>query len=108
MRSWIAPRPYRSIATLHSLVSSSSRIMPCGTVTTISPGSRRRSAVSMEAPKRLRLMCVLAHPDDESLGMGGALAKYAAEGVETYVVTATKGERGRSGRKEPLTPETVG
>jgi LmbE family N-acetylglucosaminyl deacetylase len=29
-------------------------------------------------------MCVLAHPDDESLGMGGTLAKYAAEGVETY------------------------
>src|SRR3954469_23245536 len=62
----------------------------------------------MEAPKRFRLMCVLAHPDDESLGMGGALAKYAAEGVETYVLTATKGERGRSGSKEPLTPEAVG
>jgi LmbE family N-acetylglucosaminyl deacetylase len=62
----------------------------------------------MEAPKRFRLMCVLAHPDDESLGMGGALAKYAAEGVETYVVTATKGERGRSGSKEPLTLEAVG
>ncbi|HEY7185782.1 MAG TPA: PIG-L deacetylase family protein [Vicinamibacterales bacterium] len=42
-----------------------------------------------------RLMCVLAHPDDESLGMGGTLAKYAAEGVETYLVTATRGERGR-------------
>jgi LmbE family N-acetylglucosaminyl deacetylase len=44
-----------------------------------------------------RLMCVLAHPDDESLGMGGTLAKYAAEGVETYLVTATRGERGRFG-----------
>ena len=31
----------------------------------------------------LRLMCILAHPDDESLGTGGALAKYAVEGVET-------------------------
>ena len=40
-------------------------------------------------------MCVLAHPDDESLGTGGTLAKYAAEGVETYVLTATRGERGR-------------
>lgn len=40
-------------------------------------------------------MCVLAHPDDESLGTGGVLAKYASEGVETYVVTATRGERGR-------------
>jgi len=42
----------------------------------------------------LRLMCVLAHPDDESLGMGGTLAKYAADGIETYLVTATRGERG--------------
>ena len=33
----------------------------------------------------LKLMCVLAHPDDESLGTGGILAKYAAEGVQTYV-----------------------
>lgn len=44
--------------------------------------------------KKLRLMCILAHPDDESLGTGGTLAKYAAEGVETYLVTATRGEHG--------------
>jgi LmbE family N-acetylglucosaminyl deacetylase len=43
---------------------------------------------------KLKLMCVLAHPDDESLGTGGILAKYAAEGIETYLVTATRGERG--------------
>ena len=43
---------------------------------------------------------VLAHPDDESLGMGGILAKYAAEGVETYLVTATRGERGWFGPAE--------
>jgi len=42
----------------------------------------------------LKLMCVFAHPDDETLGTGGTLAKYAAEGVETYLVTATRGERG--------------
>jgi LmbE family N-acetylglucosaminyl deacetylase len=40
-------------------------------------------------------MCVLAHPDDESLGTGGILAKYSQEGIETFVVTATRGERGR-------------
>lgn len=45
----------------------------------------------------LKLMCVLAHPDDESLGVGGILAKYAAEGVETYLVTATRGEHGWNG-----------
>ena len=43
----------------------------------------------------LRLMAVLAHPDDESLGVGGTLAKYAGEGVETVLVTATLGQRGR-------------
>ena len=41
-----------------------------------------------------RLMAVLAHPDDETLGFGGVLAKYAAEGVETFLVTATRGEYG--------------
>jgi len=57
----------------------------------------------------LRLMCVLAHPDDESLGTGGTLAKYAGEGVETYVLTATRGERGRflEGIERPA-PEVVG
>ena len=40
-------------------------------------------------------MCVMAHPDDESLGTGGVLAKYSREGVGTFVVTATRGERGR-------------
>jgi len=47
--------------------------------------------------QKLKLMAVLAHPDDESLGFGGTLAKYAAEGVETYLVTATRGECGRFG-----------
>lgn len=45
----------------------------------------------------LRLMCVFAHPDDESFGMGATLAKYAAEGAGTYLVTATRGERGWQG-----------
>jgi LmbE family N-acetylglucosaminyl deacetylase len=43
----------------------------------------------------LRLMAVLAHPDDESLGYGGTLAKYAAAGVRTSLVTATRGQAGR-------------
>ena len=45
----------------------------------------------------LRLMCVLAHPDDESLATGGVLAQCATEGVDTYLLTATRGERGRFG-----------
>src|SRR5215471_2845435 len=42
-----------------------------------------------------KLMAVLAHPDDESLGVGGTLAKYASEGAEVFLVTATRGEGGR-------------
>jgi len=49
----------------------------------------------MPSAEPLRLLAVLAHPDDESLGFGGTLARYAAEGVETFLVTATRGERGR-------------
>jgi LmbE family N-acetylglucosaminyl deacetylase len=45
--------------------------------------------------QKLKLMAVLAHPDDESLGFGGTLARYSAEEVETCLVTATRGERGR-------------
>ena len=47
-----------------------------------------------------RLLAIFAHPDDESLGNGGMLAKYAAEGVETYLITATRGERGWFGPPE--------
>ncbi len=42
----------------------------------------------------LRLLAVFPHPDDETLGLGGTLAKYSAEGVKTYLVCATRGERG--------------
>lgn len=48
----------------------------------------------------LKLLAVLAHPDDESLGIGGTLAKYAAEDVETYLVCATRGERGWNGPED--------
>src|SRR5215475_4473542 len=41
-----------------------------------------------------RLMAVLAHPDDESLGVGGTLAKYASEGVDVLLLTATRGDSG--------------
>ena len=48
----------------------------------------------MEKTKNLSLMAVLAHPDDETFGMGGTLAKYAQEGVDVYLICATRGEVG--------------
>src|SRR5579859_2067488 len=61
--------------------------------------TRYDEALSMAEP--LRLMCVLAHPDDESMGTGGTLAHYAAQGVETYLITATRGESDRGWQFAP-------
>jgi N-acetyl-1-D-myo-inositol-2-amino-2-deoxy-alpha-D-glucopyranoside deacetylase len=40
------------------------------------------------------LLAVLAHPDDETFGIGGTLALYARRGVDVYLVCATRGEVG--------------
>jgi LmbE family N-acetylglucosaminyl deacetylase len=51
------------------------------------------------------LMAVHAHPDDESSGTGGVLAKYSAEGIRTVVVTCTNGEYGDApGKIKPGEP----
>jgi N-acetyl-1-D-myo-inositol-2-amino-2-deoxy-alpha-D-glucopyranoside deacetylase len=41
-----------------------------------------------------RLLLVHAHPDDESIGTGATMAKYAAEGALVTLVTCTLGEEG--------------
>lgn len=48
----------------------------------------------MTAPSGRRLLAVLAHPDDETFGCGGLLARYAAEGAQVALVCATRGEVG--------------
>src|SRR3954447_13808676 len=47
-----------------------------------------------KAPARRRLMCVHAHPDDESSKGAATMARYVAEGAEVLVVTCTGGEAG--------------
>ncbi|AZN41455.1 PIG-L family deacetylase [Paenibacillus albus] len=60
-----------------------------------------------QSPKR-KLLAVFAHPDDESFICGGTLAKYAAEGVEITLVSATKGDMGRRMGNPPyLNRETM-
>jgi LmbE family N-acetylglucosaminyl deacetylase len=54
----------------------------------------------MTQDTNLRLMAILAHPDDETLGNGATLARYAAEGVEVTLVTATRGQRGWFGEPD--------
>jgi len=48
------------------------------------------------------ILAVLAHPDDESFGMGGTLAYYASKGGDVYLVCATRGEAGM------MDPEQLG
>ena len=55
----------------------------------------------------LRLMCVIAHPDDECFGFGGALALAADCGIETYVLCLTDGQAG-SYRGDATTSEELG
>jgi hypothetical protein len=38
----------------------------------------------------LKLPSVFAHPDDESMGMGGTLAKYSSEGVEKTTLSVLR------------------
>src|SRR4030065_292532 len=45
----------------------------------------------------LTLLAVLAHPDDESFGMGGTLALYARPGVAVPLGWATPGWVGEAG-----------
>ncbi len=40
------------------------------------------------------LLALFAHPDDESFGPGGTLARYAAEGAHVHVIIATDGDAG--------------
>jgi LmbE family N-acetylglucosaminyl deacetylase len=49
----------------------------------------------------LTLLLVHAHPDDEASTTGGILAKYAAEGIRTVLVTCTNGELGDTPTAKP-------
>ncbi|MCH8338033.1 MAG: PIG-L family deacetylase [Chloroflexi bacterium] len=40
------------------------------------------------------MLAILAHPDDETFGLGGTLALYAKRGVAVHLICATRGEAG--------------
>jgi N-acetyl-1-D-myo-inositol-2-amino-2-deoxy-alpha-D-glucopyranoside deacetylase len=61
----------------------------------------------MSESKNRVLLAVLAHPDDESFGMGGTLALYARRGVEVHLVCATRGEVGVMEEKYMLGYKTI-
>lgn len=45
--------------------------------------------------KKSTILAVVAHPDDETIGIGGTLARYAAEGDEVFVLVLADGESSR-------------
>jgi len=58
---------------------------------------------------RKKILVIAAHPDDEVLGCGGAMARFAAEGCEVYTlilgegVTSRDKERDRAERENEIT-----
>lgn len=63
----------------------------------------------MDDKPSLTLMAVFAHPDDESFGSGGTLARYSADpDVRVALVCATRGEAGEISDPKLATPEKLG
>ena len=58
----------------------------------------------MSNEHKLTLMTVHAHPDDETIGTGGTMAKAVAEGRRVVLVTGTRGELGEIVVSEMDTP----
>ena len=58
--------------------------------------------------RKLRLLGLFAHPDDEVFCIGGTFAQYAAEGAETMVVSFTRGEAGQIRDADIATRRTLG
>lgn len=54
------------------------------------------------------LLCTVAHPDDESFGLGSVLAGAAAEGARVVLVCATRGEAGEDIARAGRTSDELG
>lgn len=57
--------------------------------------------------KQARLLGVFAHPDDETFCAGGTFARYARDGAEIMVVSATRGQAGRIRDARVATRRTI-
>ena len=55
-----------------------------------------------------RLLCVFAHPDDESYGPGGTIAQNSLAGVEVFLLMFTAGEAGSIGISKDLPRDELG
>src|SRR5215216_5369075 len=76
--------------------------------------SNRMSDATVDRTERpasrdqMRLLGLYAHPDDETFCTGGTFARYAEQGAEVMVVTATRGEAGQIRDAGIATRRTIG
>jgi LmbE family N-acetylglucosaminyl deacetylase len=64
------------------------------------------TATAAAPVKRLRVVCVGAHPDDPESGCGGTLARYAEAGHDVTVLYLTRGEAGIAGKSHAVAATT--
>jgi len=70
--------------------------------------SEKREGNGVAAAAMRGILCMFAHPDDESFGVGGVLAGYAAQGVPVDLLCATRGQAGQLGDPPVTTREGLG
>ncbi len=77
---------------------------------TPTPTGREPAGPLARAPlplgRRLKIVCVGAHPDDPESGCGGTLARYVAAGHEVTLLYLTAGENGIPGAAGPDAAKT--
>lgn len=56
----------------------------------------------------MKALFIFAHPDDETFGTGGTIAKLTKGGVEVNVITATTGQAGMTGEYGEVAPDELG
>ena len=68
------------------------------------PPSRRPADSRPPDGKKLKVVCVGAHPDDPESGCGGTLLKYSDAGHDVTCIYVTRGDAG----SDTMTPEQMG
>lgn len=64
--------------------------------------------MTLPSSSRPAVLCLVAHPDDETILCGGTLALLAARGVAVHLVCLTRGEGGELGEPPVTTREQLG
>lgn len=84
--------------TLHRLAGAARRRLPTPVVETAFGLAARAvdGPALLPGPPPGPVVCIAPHPDDETIGCGGALARHAERGDAVTVLVATSGERSQA------------